>query len=357
MKEAILNALSTVIDPDLKKDLVSLGMIKNLQANDSEVSFTIELTTPVCPLKDELESESRNAILKVFPEAKINIDFDSRVTAQSRESNQILSNVKNIILVSSGKGGVGKSTLASNIALAMSRSGAKVGLLDADIHGPSVPDIFKLEEKPELIDKEGKNIMMPLEYEALKIMSIGFLVDPEQALVWRGPMVSSALRQLFLDTDWGSLDYLFVDLPPGTGDIHLTLAQQFPITGALIVTTPQSLALSDVKKSAQMFVQPQISIPLIGFVENMAYFVPADSPEKKYYIFGNNENSHKLSKDFNAPLLSSLPLVMNENTKKFDQNLLLDREIISEHIIALTQSVAQQIAVINAKSEKVTPEI
>jgi ATP-binding protein involved in chromosome partitioning len=309
--EQVLAALRNVEDPDLKKDLVTLNMIKDLKIEDKNINFTLELTTPACPMKDMLKNACLNAIKHfVDPEANILINITSRVT-KPVDSSQ-LNNIKNIILVSSGKGGVGKSTVASNLAISLAVDGAKVGLIDADIYGPSVPTMFGLlDAKPNARETEtGKTLILPIEKYGIKLLSLGFFADPNQPVPWRGPMASNAIKQLFNDADWGELDYLVVDLPPGTGDIHITITQSFPIAGAVIVTTPQQVALADTRKGLMMFRMPGINIPVLGVIENMAYFTPAELPENKYYIFGKN-GGRELAQAFDVPFLGEIPIVQS----------------------------------------------
>ena len=302
----ILKALSTVYDPDLKKDLVSLNMIEDIEVTDKSISFKVILTTPACPLKEQIENDCRQAISKIAePNITVNITMDARVI-NNRQDKLTLPNVKNIIAVVSGKGGVGKSTVASNLALALSQLGAKVGLLDADIYGPSIPIMFGIHETPEMKTVDGKNMMIPVERHGIKLMSIGFMIQPNQAVVWRGPMVSSALRQFVNETDWGELDYLVLDMPPGTGDIHLTMGQIIPVSGFVLVSTPQDVALADAIKAGVMFDMLPTKIPMLGVVENMSWFTPAELPENKYYIFGEG-GGQKLATQFNAPLLAQIP--------------------------------------------------
>lgn len=256
---AILNALSNVQEPDLGKDLVTLNMVKDIQIKDNDVSFTIVLTTPACPMKDMMRTASENAVkLLVNKEAKVTVNFTSNTSTTRKDNQQVLSGVKNIIAVVSGKGGVGKSTVSANLALALAEGGASVGLMDADIYGPSVPIMFGVRgERPLMKEVNGKGMIVPLEKFGIKLMSIGLLVDEKNAVVWRGPMASSAIRQFVTDVDWGELDYLVIDMPPGTGDIHLTLMQTVPVTGVVIVTTPQNVALADAKKALLCLVRPR----------------------------------------------------------------------------------------------------
>jgi ATP-binding protein involved in chromosome partitioning len=313
MTEAeILNALSNVQEPDLGKDIVTLNMVKDILINENNVSFTVVLTTPACPMKDMIQNACMNAVkLLVNKEASVKVNFTSHTTTNRKDARLILADVKNIIAVVSGKGGVGKSTVAANLALAFAQGGAKVGLMDADIYGPSVPIMFGVRgERPRMKDVNGKGMIVPLERYGIKILSIGLLVDEKQAIVWRGPMASSAIRQFVTDVDWGELDYLVIDMPPGTGDIHLTLMQTVPVTGAVIVTTPQDVALADAKKGIAMFGQAQINVPIIGLVENMSYFTPEELPNNKYYIFGK-EGGKRLADEYDIPFLGQIPLVQS----------------------------------------------
>lgn len=312
MTEAdILIALSTVEEPDLKKDLVTLNMVKDVVINGKEVSFTIVLTTPACPLKDKIKNDCEKAILKIYEDSIIKVNWSSNTTSLRVDKKDVLKGVKNIIAIVSGKGGVGKSTMASNLALAIAQGGAKVGLMDADIYGPSVHIMFGVRgERPVMRDVNGKGMIVPIDRYGIKLMSIGLLVDEKQAVVWRGPMVSSAIRQFVTDVDWGELDYLIIDMPPGTGDIHLTIVQTVPVTGVIVVTTPQLVALADAKKGITMFSQPGLKVPIIGLVENMSYFTPAELPENKYYIFGK-EGGKKLAMEFDLPFLGEIPIVQS----------------------------------------------
>lgn len=311
--EKILAALSNVEEPDLGKDLVTLNMIKDIVIDGNNVSFTLVLTTPACPMKDMMQTACINAIrLLVNKDAVVKVNFTSNTTSKRTDNKALLPGVKNIIAVVSGKGGVGKSTVAANLALALSQGGAKVGLMDADIYGPSVPIMFGVRgERPLMIDAgREKPMIAPLERFGLKLISIGFLVDEKNAVVWRGPMASSAIRQFVTDVYWDELDYLVVDMPPGTGDIHLTLMQTVPVTGAVIVTTPQDVALADAKKGIAMFGQAQLNVPVIGLVENMSYFTPAELPENKYYIFGK-DGGKRLADEYDIPFLGQIPLVQS----------------------------------------------
>lgn len=307
--QKVLDALSHVIEPDLGKDLVSLNMIQDLHTDGKNVSFSVVLTTPACPLKELIHNACMNAVLHyVDKEAKVTINMTAQVTSRRAETKTILPGVKNIIAIASGKGGVGKSTISSNLAVSLAKLGARVGLVDADIHGPSIPIMFDVvHEKPFARMIEGKQVIVPVENYGVKLLSIGFFADTKQAIVWRGPMASKALSQMFADADWGELDYLLIDLPPGTGDIHLTLVSSVPLTGALIVTTPQAIALADAEKAVSMFRIPSINVPVLGMVENMSYFTPEELPENKYYIFGR-DGGKKMSESLNVPLIGQVPI-------------------------------------------------
>ncbi len=350
--EQVLAALRNVEDPDLKKDLVTLNMIKDLKISGKQVSFTLELTTPACPMKDMLKNACLNAVKHfVSQEAEIEINITSRVT-KPMDTTQLKA-IKNIVLVSSGKGGVGKSTVASNLAITLAADGAKVGLIDADIYGPSVPIMFDLVgAKPSARETEdGKTLIMPIEKYGIKLLSLGFFADPDQAVPWRGPMASNAIKQLFNDADWGELDYLIVDLPPGTGDIHITITQSFPIAGAVIVTTPQQVALADTRKGLSMFRMPGINIPVLGVIENMAYFTPEELPDNKYYIFGK-DGGKELASSFSVPFLGEIPIVQSigEGGDKGVPVVMNREHKIAISFAEIAGKVAQQIAINNAQT-------
>jgi ATP-binding protein involved in chromosome partitioning len=350
-KEQVLAALSHVEEPDLKKDLVTLNMIEDVRIDGGKVSFSVILTTPACPLKAMIENACRNAILHfISKDAEVSISMTSRVTTQTNNS---LPGIKNIIAVASGKGGVGKSTVAANLALGLAKTGAKVGLIDADVYGPSVPIMFGLEgAKPKARqDENGKTRIEPIEKYGIKLLSIGFFTDPDQPVPWRGPMVSTAVKQLFNDAEWGELDYLVVDLPPGTGDIHITITQGFPIAGAVIVTTPQNVALADARKGIGMFMMPAINVPILGVIENMSYFVPAELPDNKYYIFGEG-GGKKLAAQINAPFLGQIPLVkgITESGDAGRPLIMDDMNPMSSAFVDFARRVAQQVAIVNAQA-------
>jgi ATP-binding protein involved in chromosome partitioning len=313
-EEQILKALSHVQEPDLGKDLVTLNMIKNIKIDANQVSFTVVLTTPACPLKELIKNDCVKAIkLHVNKDATVLVNFTANTSSNRKDPKTLLPNVRNIIAVVSGKGGVGKSTVAANLALALSQGGAKVGLMDADIYGPSVPIMFGVRGERPLMKQAGEKAMIiPLDRYGIKLMSIGLLVDEKNAVVWRGPMASSAIRQFVTDVLWEDLDYLIIDMPPGTGDIHLTLVQTVPLTGVVVVTTPQDVALADAKKGIAMFGQAQIKVPIIGLVENMSYFIaPGADPNmlsNRHYIFGR-EGGKRLAEEYDIPFLGQIPLI------------------------------------------------
>jgi ATP-binding protein involved in chromosome partitioning len=305
-KDDILNSLKNVMDPDLHRDIVSLGMVKNINIDGKNVSFTVELTTPACPLKDKIKSDCIDAIKSDIRSVKqVTVEMTSNVrTHNDKAKNLILPHVKNTIAVASGKGGVGKSTVAVNLAAALSRDGAKVGLLDADIYGPSIPLMLGITDRPKAVNDNGEMKIIPLEKFGLKIMSIGFMIDDQTPVIWRGPMASGAVKQFMSDVNWGELDYLIFDLPPGTGDIQLTLVQTIPLTGAIIVTTPQEVSLIDARKGLLMF--SRVNVPVFGIVENMSYFIAPDTGNK-YDIFGFGGGS-RLADQNKIEFLGGIPI-------------------------------------------------
>ena len=352
--EEILAALSNVQEPDLGKDLVTLNMVKDIVVNGLEVSFTVVLTTPACPLKDLIMNACINAVkLLVNKQAIVTVNFTSNTTSNRKDAKTVLSGVKNIIAVVSGKGGVGKSTVSSNFALALAQSGASVGLMDADIYGPSQHIMFGVRgDRPMMKEVDGKGLIVPIEKFGIKMMSIGLLVDEKQAVVWRGPMVSSAIRQFVSDVDWGELDYLVIDMPPGTGDIHLTVVQTVPVTGVIVVTTPQTVALADAKKGIAMFGQAQLKVPIIGLVENMSYFTPEELPENKYYLFGKNGGKN-LAEEFDIPFLGQIPIVqaIREGGDIGVPIMVSDDEIAKKAFLDFTAIATRGIAMRNANLE------
>lgn len=351
-QEDILKALGHVQEPDLGKDLVTLNMIRDIEINGNEVSFTVILTTPACPLKDKIKNDCIQAIRSIVnKEAGVKVNFDSSTTTLRADKSSVLPGVKNIIAVVSGKGGVGKSTVSANLALALAKDGAAVGLMDADIYGPSVPIMFGVRgERPMMTEVNGKGMILPLEKFGIKILSIGLLVDEKNAVVWRGPMASSAIRQFITDVSWGDLDYLVIDMPPGTGDIHLTLMQTAPVTGVVVVTTPQDVALADARKGIAMFGQAQLNVPIIGLVENMSYFTPAELPNNKYYIFGR-EGGKRLADEYDIPFLGSIPLVqgIREGGDTGRPVMVSDDEITKSAFREFAGTVARSVSMRNAR--------
>ncbi|MBI9038497.1 MAG: Mrp/NBP35 family ATP-binding protein [Bacteroidales bacterium] len=305
-KEQVVKALSKVLYFPKGENIIALKMLDDIKIEGKKISFSI--------IFPKMDDKTIPLVIKASEEAIISsfgndVKIKGNIQAKAKNTNSSLSDVKNIIAIASGKGGVGKSTVAANLAIALSKKGLKVGLIDADIYGPSIPIMFGLEnERPQVKEINGKHHVIPIEKYGIKLLSIGFFVDSHQALIWRGPMASNALNQLFNDADWGELDFLIVDLPPGTGDIHLTLAQTYPVSGAIIVSTPQQVAISDVRKATSMFQQDKIMIPIIGLIENMAYFTPAELPNNKYYIFGEN-GCTKFADELKIPFLGQIPLV------------------------------------------------
>lgn len=313
-KEQVRSALAQVLHPEEKKDIISLNMVQDILTQDKYVSFTLEFPEKNDKLQMALTTACENAVHKFIDkdavvdiQTAINISMkrgqeEQQEQQQQGQQQEILPGVKNIIAVASGKGGVGKSTVAVNLAASLARRGEKVGLMDTDIYGPSIPTMFNVFERPNITTQKK---LVPLEKYGIKLVSMGFLVDVDQAMVWRGPMATSAVKQFMTDVEWGELDYLILDLPPGTGDIQLTIVQTVPLTGAVIVSTPQTVALDDARKGVAMF--KKVKVPVLGVVENMAYFIPPDMPDKKYYIFGKGGAS-MLAQEMNVPVLAEIPL-------------------------------------------------
>ena len=349
--EDILRALSNVQEPDLGKDLVTLNMVKDIAIEGKKVSFTVVLTTPTCPLKDMIMNACINAVkILVDKEAQVTVNFTSNTSSNRKDAKSILGGVKNIIAVVSGKGGVGKSTISSNLALALAKEGAKVGLMDADIYGPSQHIMFGVRgERPMMTEVDGKGLIEPIEKFGIKMMSIGLLIDEKQAVVWRGPMVSSAIKQFVSEVNWGELDYLVIDMPPGTGDIHLTIVQSVPVTGVIVVTTPQLVALADAKKGIAMFGQAQLKVPVIGLVENMSYFTPAELPDNQYFIFGKNGGKN-LAEEFDIPFLGQIPIVQSirEGGDSGIPIMASDDELTKKAFLNFAGNAARGIAMRNA---------
>ena len=304
-EQAVLDQLSNIIDPDLKKDIVSLDFVKDLKISGGEVSFRIVLTTPACPVKEEFETDAKNLVGAIEGVSSVKVTMDAEVPkGRGLTGNLTLPNVQNIIAVSSGKGGVGKSTVAVNLAVSLALDGAKVGLMDADVYGPNVPLMLGVgSDQPKVFN----NKIIPIEAHGVKMISMAVLAPADKPMILRGPMLHGVVRQFLTDVNWGELDYLVVDMPPGTGDVQLSLAQLVPVQGAVLVTTPQSVSIADVRRALKMF--ETVAVPILGVIENMSYFVPPDMPEKRYDIFGTG-GGRKLAEEYNVPFLGEVPLGM-----------------------------------------------
>jgi ATP-binding protein involved in chromosome partitioning len=301
----ILEALRPIVDPDLGKSIVDLGFVKNVVIDGASVSFTIELTTPACPVKAEFEREARGRVLALEGIEDVEVEMSAATRGRSVAAETVLPGVKNTIAVASGKGGVGKSTAAVNLAVALRETGASVGLMDADVYGPSLPLLLGVRDHPHGEKRDGKEWIVPLEAHGLKLMSIGFLLTEDSPVIWRGPMVHGMIGQFLSNVDWGELDYLVIDLPPGTGDAALTLTQQAPLSGAVVVTTANDLSLIDARKGLRMF--EKVNVPVLGIVENMSYFVPPDLPDRKYYIFGKG-GGKRTADEIGVDFLGEIPI-------------------------------------------------
>jgi ATP-binding protein involved in chromosome partitioning len=308
-KKQVLDILSRVKLPGKNQDIVTLNMVSDIEIKGNDLSFSLIFEKSNDPVISSVRKACVKAIKKYLGK-DVNIEKNIHVTAREIiESPRMLPDVKNIIAIASGKGGVGKSTIAANLAVATARAGFNVGIIDADIYGPSIPKMLKAEnQRPSLINEDGKEMLVPVESYGVKILSIGFFVDANDAVIWRGPMATGALKQFMSQTRWGNLDYMFIDLPPGTSDIHLTMVQEVPVTGAVVVTTPQEVALADAIKGINMFRSDKINVPVLGLVENMAWFTPEENLERKYYIFGSNGGA-ALAERFKLPLLGQIPIV------------------------------------------------
>ncbi|MFT4779549.1 MAG: ATP-binding protein involved in chromosome partitioning [Flavobacteriales bacterium] len=312
-RENVLDALGKVMEPDLKKDIIGLNLVDELKVSEAKVSFTVKVSNPALHSRKRMEDACAFALERTFGD-----HIAVEVTAialpkeeQTNETRRTLPGVKHIVAVASGKGGVGKSTVAANIAAGLAQQGFTVGLVDADIYGPSAPTMFDLaHDKPRAVEIDGKQYIEPLRAYGVKVLSIGFFADASQAIVWRGAMATKALTQLFNDAYWGDLDYMIVDLPPGTGDIHLSLVQTVPLTGAIIVSTPQEVALADAKKGVAMFQLDSINVPVLGMIENMSYFSPPELPDNKYYLFGK-DGARLLAENLSIPFLGELPIIQS----------------------------------------------
>lgn len=353
-KTTVTNALKSVKSPAGNVNITESGELKNLQVFGNEIDLDLEIKSPALNVRKKLEADINTVLLETFgSDTKIRINFSVKPVQQGPQGPPTLSKVKNIITVASGKGGVGKSTVTANLAVGLAKQGYKVGLIDADIYGPSMPLMFDIvHEKPKVSVIEGKQYMLPVESYGVKVMSIGFFSDPTQAIVWRGPMATKALKQMFGDVWWDELDYLLLDLPPGTGDVHLTIVQAVPVTGAVVVSTPQEVALADARKGVAMFKLDSINVPVLGLIENMAWFTPAELPENKYYIFGK-EGVKGLSEQLNVPLLGQIPLVQSvrEAGDAGRPALLQESTPIADTFKQIATAVTQQVAERNKSME------
>jgi ATP-binding protein involved in chromosome partitioning len=357
IQDLVLNALRTVQDPDLHRDLVSLNMIRDLEIHDGNVSVRVVLTTPACPLKGKIENDVRTAVLSVPGIRAVQVKMDSEVRGRSTGASaggptaNAIPGVSHIIAVSSGKGGVGKSTVAVNLATALALEGARVGLMDADIYGPNVPTMMGVTEQPKIVqDPQKGEMFVPPSSHGVKVMSMGFLIQGDQPMIWRGPMLHSVVNQFCHKVNWGQLDYLVVDMPPGTGDVQLSLAQLVPVTGAVLVSTPQEVSAQDVRKAFHMF--EKVRIPVMGVVENMSWFT-CDGCEKKHYLFGS-EGGKMLAKKFNTELLAQLPMQTTVREGGDEGRPVVVREPLSQvaqSFRELARKVAQQVSIFSANQE------
>jgi ATP-binding protein involved in chromosome partitioning len=348
--EQVMNALSDVMEPELHRDLVSLNMIRDVEITGDEVSFTVMLTTPACPLKDQIEGDARAAVMDVPGVTEVNIKLDSNVPTDKRILGRLELDLRNTIAVSSGKGGVGKTTVAVNIAVALAQTGAEVAILDADILGPNIPLMMGLDHMPPPKEKK----LVPPEAFGVKVMSMAFLVPPGQPVIWRGPMLNSAIRQFFTDVQWGEIDYMIIDLPPGTGDAQLSLAQAVPLTGGIIVTTPQEVAVLDARKGLATF--KQLEVPILGVVENMGPYVDPQTGSKISF-FGEGGGEH-LAEEYDVPFLGSVPLDPEVRVGgDSGRPVLIERpeSQAAEALVEIAQRVAAQISVLSHSQQDVIP--
>ncbi len=347
-KTTVIKALAKVTDPNTGQDIITMSMIRDLEITGNQVNFTLELPSLNNQYKSELNFACMAAVQEVYPDAVVNVHMMGR-TDQAQKGTSALPHIKNIVAVASGKGGVGKSTVAVNLALGLQKLGAKVGLIDADLYGPSIPTMLGLQgQRPKVQDFYGQPKILPLEAYGISVISIGFIIEPEQAVVLRGPRLTAIIKQFFNDCVWPPLDYLIVDLPPGTGDIQLSLVQTVPVTGAVMVTTPQEVAVIDAVKAMNMFLLPSVNVPILGVVENMAWFTPAELPENKYYIFGNG-GGKKLAKASESVLLGQIPIVQSvrESGDEGFPAILKTDNPVAEAFMEVARNTARQIAVRN----------
>jgi ATP-binding protein involved in chromosome partitioning len=347
-KTQIVRALAKVTDPNTGQDIITMSMVRDLELDGNNINFTLELPSLNSSHKSELNFACIGAIQAIYPEANVNIHLMSR-TAESKQSTSPTPHITNIIAVGSGKGGVGKSTVSVNLALGLKKLGARVGLIDADLYGPSIPTMMGLQgQRPKIMEMYGQPKMTPLEAYGISVMSIGFIIEPEQAVVLRGPRLSAIIKQFFQDCIWPPLDFLIVDLPPGTGDIQLSLVQTVPVTGAIMVTTPQEVALIDAVKAMNMFLLPSVNVPILGVVENMSWFTPAELPQNKYHIFGEG-GGKKLAQMAQTVLLGQVPIVqgIREAGDAGTPAVLGQDNITAEAFMEIARNAARQVALRN----------
>ncbi|MFJ1473565.1 P-loop NTPase [Capnocytophaga cynodegmi] len=346
-KKSVLEALRKITVPGEGKNMVDSGAVQNMVVFGDEVVVDVVINNPSLQAKKRTEVEIMKAIHnEVHEKAKVFVNVKVIAPERPEIKGKPIPGIKNIVAVASGKGGVGKSTVTANLAVSLAKMGFQVGLLDADIYGPSMPIMFDVaDEKPISVNVDGKSKMKPIENYGVKVLSIGFFTNPNQAVIWRGPMAAKALNQMIFDADWGELDFLLLDLPPGTGDIHLSIMQAMPVTGAVVVSTPQKIALADAQKGVAMFQQETINVPVLGIVENMAYFTPEELPNNKYYIFGKEGAKH-LSEDLNVPFLGEIPLVQSirESGDVGRPAALQENTPQAEAFVELARNVVQSVA-------------
>jgi ATP-binding protein involved in chromosome partitioning len=351
-KNQISKILSNVHFDSTKEDIISNGSVKNIVVFDKEIVIDLEILKPTFQAKNSIKRKITDSLKNNIDfniDVKINFILISEKEPTIYNSTKKIKNVSNIIAISSGKGGVGKSTITANLAVSLSKMGFKVGILDADIYGPSIPEMFDVSgQKPLAVDVDGKSKMKPIENYGVKILSIGFFTKIDQAVIWRGPMASKALNQMIFDADWGILDFLLVDLPPGTGDIHLSIMQSLPISGAVVISTPQKIALNDARKGVSMFKKENINVPVLGIIENMAYFIPNELPENKYYLFGK-EGARNLSTDLNIPFLGEVPIIQSvREAADFGRPAAMQENTISEDIFkSVSKNMLSQLLIRN----------
>ena len=347
-KEAVLSTLKTISLPGEGENIVDKGIVSNLMIFGDQIDIDIQLENPSLQARKKLEVTILKTLHEqVYEKAKIKINIKVVTPPKTTETikGKPILGIENVIAISSGKGGVGKSTVTANIAVTLAQMGCKVGVLDADIYGPSIPTMFDMEgERPLSVNVDGKSKMKPIENYGVKVLSIGFFTQPEQAVIWRGPMASKALNQMIFDAAWGDLDFLLIDLPPGTGDIHLSIVQSLPISGAVVVSTPQNVALADAKKGIAMFQQENIQVPVLGVIENMSYFTPAELPENKYYIFGE-KGAEYLAKDKEVPFLGALPLIQSiREAADFGRPATLqENSAVASEFVNITKNLVSQV--------------